>query len=86
MKLSALFNAQAESLMEIDFSRWGNEASDTVKYERIRKAAFERKALSIVYVSSWGERKTRKIYPLKLSYKAKDYKCSDQAKFDLFLT
>lgn len=52
MKLSALFNARAESLMEIDFSRWGNEASDTVKYERIRKAAFERKALSIVYVSS----------------------------------
>lgn len=88
MKLSALFNARAESLMEIDFSRWGNEASDTVKYERIRKAAFERKALSIVYVSSWGKRKTRKIYPLKLSYKAKDWylkaRCAETEAFRLF--
>lgn len=87
-KLSALFNTRAEDWLEIDFARWGNESSDNAKFERIKKAASERKALSIEYVSAYGERKTRKIFPLKLCYKAKDWYlkayCAEKNAFRLF--
>lgn len=72
-KLSALFRTQPESWLEIDFARWGNEPSDNAKFERIKTAVIERKTLTIVYAGSSGERRTRKIEPLKLSYKAKDW-------------
>lgn len=72
-KLSALFNAQADDWLEIDLTRWGNETADNAKFARLKQAAIERKAVSIDYVNAYGGRRTRKIYPLKLRFKAKDW-------------
>lgn len=87
-KLSALFNTHSENWFEVDFSRWGNQTEDNAKFELLKKATINHHAVTIIYVSSYGKKTTRKIHPLKLLYKAKEWYvkayCTEKADFRLF--
>lgn len=87
-KLSALFNTHSENWVEVDFGRWGSKTQDNVKFELLKKATITHKAVSIVYVSSYCKKTTRKIHPLKLFYKSKEWYvkgyCTEKKDFRLF--
>ena len=72
-KLSALFNTHSENWFEVDFSRWGSKSQDNTKFELLKKATITHKVVTIVYVSTYSQKTTRKIHPLKLYYKAKEW-------------
>ncbi len=68
-KLSAVFQADMENWLEVDFSRWGNSGSDKEKFEGLKTAVIQHREMEIVYESSYGQRSRRTIQPLKLCYK-----------------
>jgi len=72
-KLAAVFNIGGQDWMEVDFSRWGNKPSDNKKFEDLKSAVIRRKAMKLTYAGSNGTTTERKIYPLKLSYKARSW-------------
>ena len=73
IKLSALFNIRSENWFEVDFSRWGGKTQDNDKFELLKAAVIGHQAVSITYVSSYGTQSQRKIHPLKLLYKSKEW-------------
>ena len=87
-KLSALFNTHTENWFEVDFGRWGSKTQDNAKFELLKKATVNHKVVSIVYVSSYCKKTTRKIYLLKLLYKSKEWYvkayCTEKNDFRLF--
>lgn len=87
-KLSALFNTHSENWFEVDFGRWGSKTQDNAKFELLKKAAITHKAVIIVYVSSYCKKTKRKIHPLKLFYKSKEWYvkayCTEKKDFRLF--
>nr|WP_314466385.1 YafY family protein [uncultured Clostridium sp.] len=87
-KLSALFNTHSENWVEADFSRWGSKTQDNAKFELLKKAAITHKVVTIVYVSSYFKKTMRKIHPLKLYYKSKEWYvkayCTEKNDFRLF--
>ncbi|WP_124067721.1 YafY family protein [Clostridium sp. E02] len=70
-KLSAIFNVRTENWIEVDFSRWNNNQKDNEKFELLKSAIINKKAVRINYVGSNESYALRKIYPLKLLYKSK---------------
>lgn len=87
-KLSALFNTNSENWFEVDFGRWGNKTHDNAKFELLKKAVITHKVVNIVYISSYCKKTTRKIHPLKLFYKSKEWYvkayCTEKNDFRLF--
>ncbi|MEG0526335.1 MAG: YafY family protein [Longicatena sp.] len=87
-KLSVLFNTHSENWIEVDFGRWGSKTQDNAKFELLKKATITHKAVNIVYVSSYCKKTTRKIHPLKLFYKSKEWYvkgyCTEKKDFRLF--
>lgn len=87
-KLAALFHIELEDWFEIDFSRWNNHSQDTLYFEQLKNAIITHKAIVIDYINSCGIKSTRKIYPLKLFFKSKEWYmkayCTVKADFRLF--
>lgn len=87
-KLSALFNTDSENWFEVDFGRWGSKTQDNAKFERLKKAVITHKVVMIDYVSSYSKKTRRKIHPLKLFYKSKEWYvkayCTEKNDFRLF--
>ena len=87
-KLSALFNIDSENWFEVDFGRWGSKTQDNAKFELLKKAAINHKVVAIVYVSSYCKKTKRKIHPIKLLYKSKEWYvksyCTEKNDFRLF--
>ena len=87
-KLSALFNVGSDNWFEVDFSRWGSKSQDNTTFELLKNAVISHRAIRIIYVNSYGEKSERKIYPLKMMYKAKEWYikayCVDKADFRIF--
>ncbi len=87
-KLSALFNTDIVNWFEVDFGRWGNKTQDNAKFELLKKAVITHKAVNIIYISSYNKKTTRKIHPLKLFYKSKEWYvkayCTEKNDFRLF--
>lgn len=87
-KLSALFHMNAQSWYEIDFSRWGNPTKDNQKFEDLKKAVLAHHVVHIVYVSSYGDKTKRHVFPYKLIYKGKAWYlkayCEDKEAFRTF--
>lgn len=69
-KLSALFRVDTGNWLEVDFSRWGKDACDNAKFERLKTAVIRHKEIKIVYENTNSERRERIVWPLKLSYKS----------------
>ena len=69
-KLSGMFQLSSENWFEVDFSRWGNEAPDNGKFERLRAAIVHCRKVRIRYAGSNGSMSVRNVEPHKLAYKA----------------
>lgn len=72
-KLSALFDIDTENWLEVDFSRWGKEVHDSLKFETLKTAVIRHREIRIVYENTCGERRERIVRPLKLSFKSKEW-------------
>jgi len=72
-KLSALFQKSAVDWIEIDFSRWGQGASDNTKFHLLKHAILYQNAIEFEYFSSHKENSHRKVFPLKLVFKSKSW-------------
>lgn len=87
-KLSALFRIHSDDWFEVDFSRWGNALQDNTTFVLLKNAVILHKAVSIVYVNSNGEKSKRKIYPLKMMFKSKEWYlkayCLEKSDFRIF--
>lgn len=87
-KLSALFQVPSDNWFEVDFSRWGSKAQDNITFELLKNAVISHRAAGIMYVNSYGEKSRRKIYPIKMMYRAKEWYlksyCVDKADFRIF--
>lgn len=73
LKLSALFNIHTENWFEVDFSRWGSKSYDNEKFELLKTAIIHHKMIQIIYINSHGVENQRRIKPLKLLYKSKEW-------------
>lgn len=70
-KLSAIFGRKEDSWLQVDFSDWGMKRQQ--QYEEIRRAIVEKRILEFEYYSSAGEKTHRKVEPLQLWFKSKDW-------------
>ncbi len=70
-KLRAFFHKTDSNWIEVDFSRWGNREQDKEQFETLKQAILERKPLTFTYIDAFGRTTFRKIYPVKLAFKAK---------------
>ena len=69
-RLRSLFDIADDDWIEVDFSRWGNSADDRAKFNSLKNAVINRRAISFTYSNAYGETAERKAYPLKLAYKS----------------
>lgn len=87
-KLSALFNMSSDNWFEVDFARWGTKTYDDAKFELLKSAVINHKVVCIVYVNSCGKKSERKVNPLKLLYKSKEWYikayCTQKQDFRIF--
>ncbi len=67
-KLGSLFSVKNTDWIEVDFSRWSNHTHDREKFDTLKNAVMQRKALAFSYPNSAGEISERKAYPLKLVF------------------
>lgn len=70
-KLSALFQKNDTSWIEVDYSRWGDNGADSEKFELIKDAILERRAIAFAYPHPARETEMRSVYPLKLVFKSR---------------
>ena len=68
-RLSAIFQKNTDWI-RIDYSRWENK-NDYQLFETLKDAILERRAVKLEYLSSYGEKTERTVYPLRLLYKSK---------------
>lgn len=87
-KLSALFNIRSDNWFEVDFSRFGNKSQDNLTFQLLKDAVVGCNVVNITYVSSYGTKTKRTIYPLKLLYKSKEWYiksyCTEKNDFRIF--
>lgn len=87
-KLSAVFGMNTVNWLEVDFSRWGKQSRDNSKFELLKTAIIGHRAVKMVYEGSAGTGSERTVWPLKLSYKSKEWYlkafCPDKQDFRLF--
>lgn len=72
-KLSALFNLTVSNWYEVDFSRWSKKTQDNSKFEILKNAIINCVVVKIIYVNTSGIYTERKIQPLKLLYRSKEW-------------
>ena len=69
-RLRSLFDQAGKDWIEVDFSRWGNQASDRSKFDLLKNAVMHERAITFTYYSANGETTKRTAYPLKLVFKS----------------
>ena len=67
-KLGSLFSVKNTDWIEVDFSRWNNPAHDREKFDVLKNAVMQRKALAFSYPDPAGKIIGRRAYPLKLVF------------------
>lgn len=70
-RLRNFFASPVKEWVEVDFSRWGFNELDNAKFEMLKNAIINERAVSFDYLSPMGETKGLVVYPLKLSFKSK---------------
>lgn len=87
-KLSALFQMQSNTWLEVDYTRWGDKQSDKIKFDSLKSAILQRRCVKISYTSSYAQTTERIIHPLKLLYKGRAWYlkafCTSRQQFRLF--
>ena len=68
-KLSSFFGKSDTDWIEVDFSRWGQGKSDNIRFQTLKTAILEGRAVEFEYVGTSGNFTSRKVYPLRLVFK-----------------
>lgn len=72
IKLGALFQSNAQSWIEIDFSRWGSDVQrEKNLFALLKTSILEKRKIEFDYFSSGGVKSNKEIEPVKLIYKDK---------------
>lgn len=72
-KLGAAFRKANTSWIEVDFSRWGFQHTDHQKFDHLKTALLEKRVIQITYRGTSGELTERKIKPVRLIFKEKNW-------------
>jgi len=72
-KMATLFNKNNSNWIDVDFSHWGSDEMEKEKFKLIKTAILDKKVLDFDYYSSYGEKSTRLIEPLKLMFKGQSW-------------
>lgn len=72
-KMSLLFNKAQTSWIDVDFSHWGSERQDRDKFGLLKNAIINKRIIVFDYFSSYGEKTSRTIEPLKLVFKSQGW-------------
>ncbi|CEH34807.1 helix-turn-helix transcriptional regulator [Romboutsia lituseburensis] len=59
--------------IDIDFSRWGSDFNENDKFNQIKMAILNNKAIEFSYINSYGNYSARIIEPMKLMYKGQTW-------------
>ncbi len=70
-KLAALFNKNATSWIDIDFSPWDSSEAEREKFTLLKEAILSQKIVVFDYFSFWGEKSHRTVEPLQIVFKEK---------------
>ncbi|MEL3913151.1 MAG: YafY family protein [Treponema pedis] len=85
-RLSAVFQKNTD-WVHVDYSRWENKTDNHI-FKTIKQAVLECRAIGVEYLSSYGEKTERTIYPLRLLFKSKAWHlesyCTVKKEFRLF--
>ena len=68
-KLSALFRRREEDWLQVNLSRWGAPGWDNEKFQLLKEAILDRRAVRFTYASSQGVTRPRLVLPARLVYK-----------------
>lgn len=87
-KVGMLFSKQATEWIAIDFSNWGEDTSQNIKFNQIKEAILKKQVLEIIYYNSYGKESKRKIEPLQIYFKDKSWYlkayCREKKEYRLF--
>lgn len=72
-KLSSFFGKGNADWIEIDFSSWSHEDKENETFDSLKQAILNRKTAEFLYASGKREETLRKVYPLKLGFKAQSW-------------
>lgn len=72
-KLSALFRREEEDWLQVNLSRWGDDHWDNQRFDRLRQAIAQRRAVVFSYASSRGETRLRQALPARLVFKGQGW-------------
>lgn len=72
-KLGGAFQKPAQTWIEVDFSRWGLNRTDSARFELLKTAILNRQVLALTYSGTMGDTTQRSIHPLRLIYKDKNW-------------
>lgn len=72
-KLGSLFQSKNTNWIEVDFSDWVKNNSSQDVFNLIKSAIFSRNVITFQYFSGNGKRTKRRVEPLKLVFKSKDW-------------
>jgi predicted DNA-binding transcriptional regulator YafY len=73
IKLRALFDKTDTDWIEVDFSRWGYAGPDRERFETLKRAIIEKRAIVFNYTGACKKSESRKVCPLKLVFKARSW-------------
>lgn len=72
-KVSSIFKRDSISWIEVDFSDWGSEKNRKEVFSILKDAILAQNVITFSYFNSSGEKSNRKIEPIKLLFKHKDW-------------
>lgn len=72
-KLGSAFQKPKADWIAVDFSRWGLHRTDTERFELLKTAILDKQVMAISYCGTSGETTQRRVHPLRLVYKDKNW-------------
>ena len=72
-KLSAAFDKNNTSWIDVDFSHWGSSGIERQKFSLLRTSILNENVLDFEYVNARGEETNRTVEPMKLLFKEQSW-------------
>lgn len=72
-KIKSFFGKNESDWIAVDFSRWGSQETDTVRFDLLKDSILKSKAVQFTYVDPYGRESKRIVYPLKLVFKTRSW-------------
>ncbi len=73
IKLKALFEVNSTNWIEVDFSSWKQNEPKQDRFDLIKRAIFDKNVIVFKYFNRNGEILDRKVKPIQLVFKSKDW-------------